>query len=55
MHEGTTLPFPILDSDRIARYQPDRHDTGIGHAFWFGMGAMVCPGAQLTRREKGRP
>ena len=47
MHEGSTFPFPIFDPDRIAGYQPDRRDTAIGHDCWFGMGAMICPGAQI--------
>lgn len=43
----TCYPFPIFDPDHIGSYAPDIRDTVIGNDVWFGMGAMVCPGARI--------
>lgn len=43
----TSFPFPIFDPATILDYQPDTRDTGVGNDVWLGMGAMVCPGAQI--------
>jgi virginiamycin A acetyltransferase len=43
----TTFPFPVFDPDKMATYQPDTRDTGIGHDVWLGYGALILPGAQI--------
>ena len=43
----TTYPFPIFDAEARGGYQPDQRDTVIGHDVWFGMNAMVLPGARI--------
>ncbi len=47
-HDGfTSYPFPIFDPERISHYQPDTRRTQVGHDVWFGMNALVCPGAHI--------
>lgn len=43
----TSFPLPVFDPDLMADYQPDKHDTIIGHDVWLGNNALILPGAQI--------